>query len=721
MPSWPTREAPSANNWLDHFPGSSLNARWTALTSGTGAVTVTDSYVSMTSGGSGGATGIYYATKLDTTKNQLWQVCIAGQHTSGASRVLEVINGASAPTAVSDATRDPNRRLGFYLLGGGSSDAGYMWYYNSSHAEYRWDASAWTASGSFAVQPVGPDSYYVLELEIDARNSRFRMLWRGRNRVGGGSIFDQGLRLFALSDWVTWGTLEATADLWLTIGTPLTDFAASKEWRCEWVRYAESPSRVPYEGWVAAKNLLGDGHIIKHSWSYDGENYLPEDRTTIALDKNGANAWEAGEIQAPTVVYDGVNTDYMFYVGMSADFATTGIGVAKTPHEIPQNGTWTRGTGNPIISPIGGETNVRYGHAWMDWTDPDPNKRWKAIFVATSSVDSKRRLQLATAPDPPDTSTWTRQGTILDAGTTGADDEGGMEGAVSCYHEGTWHVFYEGYNAAQTVSKILHASGPSLTNLTKSYAVFYAAQASGDTALTANLTNSRTVTVSSTTGFSVDGFVLIDQDTDYDVYAVSRVRKIVNSTTLELYHALDGFTTTLPARIRQVDRVPHGTPRAVVRVGNEWWFYVVSWGYMDGNTGISALCEQVILLTHSAATPDGAVPVLDKLAEPVLMRNEFGGQRSVENFSFFNYPVYPEGATQAGVPSSDVSAGTWTNQAGSGSNLYQSTDELEPWDDTDYIQSVTDPSSAAVTLGLSTISDVPVNSRHVVRYRISRT
>jgi hypothetical protein len=42
MPTYPTIAAPNANNWTDHFPGSTLDTtKWGTMTSGAGAVTVT--------------------------------------------------------------------------------------------------------------------------------------------------------------------------------------------------------------------------------------------------------------------------------------------------------------------------------------------------------------------------------------------------------------------------------------------------------------------------------------------------------------------------------------------------------------------------------------------------------------------------------------------------------------------------------------------------------
>jgi hypothetical protein len=74
--------------------------------------------------------------------------------------------------------------------------------------------------------------------------------------------------------------------------------------------------------------------------------------------------------------------------------------------------------------------------------------------------------------------------------------------------------------------------------------------------------------------------------------------------------------------------------------------------------------------------------------------------------------------TQYARPDSDVSAGSWVNQAGSGSNLYQSIDESGGEDDSDYVISTDDSSSSdTMEVGLSDIVDPVSGANHIVRYR----
>lgn len=72
---------------------------------------------------------------------------------------------------------------------------------------------------------------------------------------------------------------------------------------------------------------------------------------------------------------------------------------------------------------------------------------------------------------------------------------------------------------------------------------------------------------------------------------------------------------------------------------------------------------------------------------------------------------------QFGRPSADTNnAGLYTNQAGGSTNIYQSIDETVA-DDADFIQSPLDPSTAAYTTALSSITDPSSSTGHVMRTR----
>ena len=69
-------------------------------------------------------------------------------------------------------------------------------------------------------------------------------------------------------------------------------------------------------------------------------------------------------------------------------------------------------------------------------------------------------------------------------------------------------------------------------------------------------------------------------------------------------------------------------------------------------------------------------------------------------------------------PDSDTLVGSWTNEVGATSNLYQSVDERITANDSDYIQSDVSPSSSPVVVALpASISDPLTSGDHVLAYR----
>src|SRR5438128_4450763 len=98
--AWPSLPPFSQNNFLEHFSGSDLDSsKWAAVTSGTGTVRVTDSYVGCSSGPTVQSAGFfYYAHKLHKTESQLWTVAISTMTATGPSRYFFIYNSAIPPT-----------------------------------------------------------------------------------------------------------------------------------------------------------------------------------------------------------------------------------------------------------------------------------------------------------------------------------------------------------------------------------------------------------------------------------------------------------------------------------------------------------------------------------------------------------------------------------------------------------------------------------------------
>lgn len=69
-------------------------------------------------------------------------------------------------------------------------------------------------------------------------------------------------------------------------------------------------------------------------------------------------------------------------------------------------------------------------------------------------------------------------------------------------------------------------------------------------------------------------------------------------------------------------------------------------------------------------------------------------------------------------PSADTSIGTFTDNAGGTTNIYQAIDESSA-NDADFIRSVTSPSNAPYACALSSVTDPVSSTGHIMRMRTS--
>jgi hypothetical protein len=69
-------------------------------------------------------------------------------------------------------------------------------------------------------------------------------------------------------------------------------------------------------------------------------------------------------------------------------------------------------------------------------------------------------------------------------------------------------------------------------------------------------------------------------------------------------------------------------------------------------------------------------------------------------------------------PSADTTIGTFTDDGGGTTNIFQAIDETSA-NDSDYIRSVTSPSSAVYVCALTSVSDPALSTGHIMRMRTS--
>lgn len=608
-PTWPTLAALSSNNWpYDHFGGGSLDAtKWTALTSGTGAVSLTDSYCDVNLPASTDAALIYAQQGIPTNKSQLWAFAFSRQ-SDGSADFFYVVEGT--PSLGTQAAVNPNVRLTSFIAGASPSPI-RLGYFGAGHSWNTWNGSAWQSGGANAGATARDNDYYVVALEIDGVNRRWRQMVYGNAYTTEGTYQqNQGGVLIVQTAWVNFSAMETCTNLYLCLGRLYTDIGtAAAEFRYEWVRYGEGPM---VELWADHKTYPGGTNAIRHFYSFDGQLFVPEDYSADALAVT-ASAWDSAEVQEPYVVTDGAGNLYMFYQGDN-DNNTTKIGVAKAAYVAggPNNGPWTKGANNPILDVSGTAESILYSpFVVYDQAETDPNKRWKMLYAARSSADNHVRIYGATAPDPPDTSTWTRQGLVIDLGGAGALDETYAENPFAIRRNGQWEVWYNGRDSAN-VCHTLRATGQTLFAQTKDgHGTYRDGLSTAATALGATPTApDRTLTVGSTAGFAVDQDVSLEVDGTSDHFSVGQVRKVVSGTQLELYTGVTGFNTTYPSPIEAAEHSVTFNHRSMVLYnGTEWWIIYEVWGYWQDHSPSFGTIEQDTHLAKIASVDPTAAPI----------------------------------------------------------------------------------------------------------------
>jgi hypothetical protein len=619
-------------SYLDHFDGAAIDSRWTQVTGGSGAISLTDSYVKLAAPSVGDAAYLYLTAELDKTRSQLW--VMSANIVSDGWRKIFYVRNTSTPQTPLGFTASDTVLLAQLSLNGGNYNL-LLEHYNSAGTRRIWNASTQAWANSLAspatIHRGGLDNYLQVGFEFDADggNSRFRLLaWTVRSTTAGTYVFPQGgPRLVQLTDWVDWSAAQtAQTDLYLFLGPPWNDNAANPDQRIEWLRYEDGTRR---HAWVNGKTNDADNYDIKHWWSY-GDSFVPQDRDTIAIAPGTAGAWDDVEVRGPFVVKDGSDYRYFYEATDGSNFAI-GAATSTDPNAAP-----TKDAGNPVISPPGGTTDIFFPFVVKDEAEADSNKRWKMLAVVLVA-GPLWRIHYLTAPAY--NGTWTDQGAVLSEGGGGDPDEDGCTNPVALWTDNHWVVFFTRKRTDGTsggiIEDVSYATGSDLASLTKSNVTFLTWQANGEEDVTGAVSG-RTLTMSDTSGFSADSVVLLDEDTNRANWAISRVRK-VNAGDLEIYHRLDGFASG--ATVVQADRA-HGIYfRLVERIGSKWYFWGVIYRYTAHLTTRDAFHESTALWTHQGSRVLEETPALEKLLYPPNAMTHFGHERSSENIAIETLPM----------------------------------------------------------------------------------
>lgn len=420
--------AQTNTSFLDHFTGSTLNARWTAVTSGsTSAVCVNSTKISgsgtcpaTTSGESVLVTtntvntdGAFIYKSIDKTKSQIW-LFAANRTTATIGGVLWLVNRTSAPVPNAVVTFETDARM--RVTWNNSVTSLEMKKWDSSHVSNFWDAgtNAWGTSASTAfINTVRPDSYHVFGFEIDGPGARWRGMSFTREGTGFGAK-NNGLFMTSLTDWTSWSSQESTSDtLYLVIGYPYTNSLTPTN-KIEWIYYADGPMK---QYMINGKDQASNYRITQVR-GYSGLNgvpdfLIPEDRTTVSIGTTGSGQ-DSFIVKDASIVLDN-GTYYAAYTEAGSNFQ---IGIASASS---MTGTWTKAAANPIVVNSVGtvEEHVYNPALYKDMDEPDASKRWKLIYNGLDPTTTAR-VYMRTCAGPPTTCTWSAKTQILADGPSAA-------------------------------------------------------------------------------------------------------------------------------------------------------------------------------------------------------------------------------------------------------------------------------------------------------------
>lgn len=620
-------------SFFDHFTGSLDTANWGSLTTGSGSVSVSGGVVSCAKPATSDAAAIYYKTKVSKTSAQLYAFAFRLEAGASTYPSISLYDDASNPPAIgTNAVYDPKVRMQIGFSTWSTVLGLNLRYYSTGHVNQYWNGSTntWGSTGANAATTYEAGNFWVACLETDPTLG-FRMAAVANGITGATWSFDQqggNVRLVALTDWVSWASIQSSDNMYIVFGWPITGALTGTQ-GMEWFRHATGARDYV----MVSQKAAASGNYACRIWRHYGDYFcLPYDRTTDAI---------AADARIPHILQDDNGT-------LACVYMTGGTGI-KMSTASSMEGTWTL-VGTVAANP-GTSTRSTCADAsiYKDKREPDPNQRYK-MFVSCLNAGPpyEARIYYLYSATLTGTYTWYDNGGgidgsyVLTLGTSGDPDEGGVDCPRIFPTANGFTMIYSGLKngSALLQAQPCYATSPNLTNGGTWTRGTLPLWASGTitTEITAAL-DGNSATVTSTTGFVADAAFVIGQDgTTSDNHSAGRIRVVTDSTHLEFYATLRDFNTTKPARIRQWDSSPRidflalrwdSTRQKYVALAT-----VYQWFNLDSPT-IVAHYETTALLTADSLT---GTWTMDYTLSPPIPTSYFSGQRSNENPAFIGRP-----------------------------------------------------------------------------------
>lgn len=586
---------------------------------GSGSASYSDNQLDLTCGASASDAAIaYYATALNPDRSQTWALMFACD-SSVTTYPLYLYDHSSAPTTGTQATIEGRMRARVVFTG----TTLRFEYWDASRTSYTWDNTNnyWTTGSNTGHNPTTTDDYYIVVLEFDGSGKRFRFIAYHQTQSGE----DQGLYVWELTDWVPWSNVDTVDNsLYIGFGYPFTDVAVNHTLSLE---HAHRSNGTQIHGWLngAPTIITANEYSIYHYWCYDQSKplFVPSHRGPVI------GMQTTDDIKDPCVVHDddADDTYYLYY----SDITTGDIYVSYakgSPH-----GPWEADSGNPVISTPAGAVAAQFPCVIKDYNQASAN-RWIFFYSGvTATPEWTVYRQVGSSPTSPGSET-----ALLTKGTAGQWDDGGCNIPIVKNISGSWTIFYNGYGGSWGEWGVGAATPDDGTLLDADWTKAAGnpiIEGSGVNNSVAAGSSGRTLEVYSTTGFTANSYIHVEGGPSAG--HPSRIRKITDSNTLELYHAI-----TSPIINNAVTEANEGgiALTELVKIGSTWYLFATGFQTNDPSGG-NITTESVVLYTTADADPVTATWAISWQYSPFahLVGFDDVDYGSMENISFVNEPI----------------------------------------------------------------------------------